>query len=293
MESVTLRAETDDGTPIQATYLPSNGMNLISFKRGAIEAIDPSTRSLFDERNAGLGALIGPHFHQRPSATLPLIDESLFPHIARIRSKGVSTDPFSHGVGRYAPWSYDADATTIHARLTGNDNWNGLPLHAIQGQQFTLDYKATLTPQGLHIDYSVTSSNDSIVGLHYYYHLPQGYGTIHACVKEEVVIADQLQPIPDDWSYDATRHELTYLLDSAADYTLRPYPDPLHSSITIDAITHRVVVAYSCQSEENSWQLYRPAAASFVCVEPLSAQNPRHPNLTASALSVDLQLLPP
>lgn len=43
-------------------------------------------------------------------------------------------------------------------------------------------------------------------------------------------------------------------------------------------------------SEENCWQLYHPEGASFVCIEPISSQDPRHPNLSVSAISIRLAI---
>ena len=80
MEPITLKSQNTQGDIFEAMFLPDRGMNMISFKRGDVQVIDQSTRSLFEERFAGLGALIGPHFHHRNPAIIPkLKDESLFP----------------------------------------------------------------------------------------------------------------------------------------------------------------------------------------------------------------------
>ena len=63
MNPVILSNKTSKGEVLQATFLPEKGMNMISYKKGTLEVIDQSTKNLFDERFAGLGALIGPHFH--------------------------------------------------------------------------------------------------------------------------------------------------------------------------------------------------------------------------------------
>ncbi|WP_194848548.1 hypothetical protein [Candidatus Neptunochlamydia vexilliferae] len=44
--------------------------------------------------------------------------------------------------------------------------------------------------------------------------------------------------------------------------------------------------------EEISCQVYQPQAASFVCIEPLSARVPREPVLTESILEIKLQITP-
>lgn len=50
---------------LTATFLPELGMNLASYKKGDYEAIDQNTQGEFEERFAGLGPLIGPHFHHQ------------------------------------------------------------------------------------------------------------------------------------------------------------------------------------------------------------------------------------
>lgn len=291
MERVTLKTKTEQGNPLEAVFLPEMGMNMISFKSGTTEVIDQSTQSLFDERFAGLGALIGPHFHRRKPETLPKItDESLFPHIARVKAKGPQ-DPFSHGIGRYAPWKYEATETTIKAVLSGKDTWNGVPLAAIEGQQFTMKFAADLTPSGLNIDLDVVSDTDSIVGIHYYYHLPAGKGKVIAQIQPEFIEQNERKPLPANWPVDA-QNLMTFDLNNEADYTFFPYPNPRAGKIILDAGSYKLNTTYTCQSQENSWQLYHPKGASYVCIEPLSSQDPRHPNLSVSSIKIRLEILP-
>ena len=68
---VTIKHKTAEGSLYTATFNPEVGMNLMSLKKDKIEAIDQSTRPLFEERCAGLGALIGPHFHNQRDDLLP------------------------------------------------------------------------------------------------------------------------------------------------------------------------------------------------------------------------------
>jgi hypothetical protein len=285
MDPIILRNKSTAGEALEATFLPDKGMNLISYKWGDFELIDQSTRPLFEERFAGLGALIGPHFYRRaPQVIPPIKDESLFPHIARVKAKG-TLDPFSHGIGRYAPWKAEASSSKVKAVLTGKDEWNGVALASLEGQNFKLEYTAELTPDGLQIDYSVVSDSDSVVGLHYYYALPEGRGVVSSDVKSHYYDGLELKEIPADWDYDA-RHLLRYDLSRPADFNFHPQHHPLGATITLDAVAYQLQVKYSSVSEENSWQLYHPEGASFVCIEPLSAQNPRRPNLTTSGISV-------
>lgn len=291
MPTITLEHPTKDGELLQATFLPDQGMNLISYKRGEIEVIEQSTRHLFEERFAGLGALIGPHFHRRKTETLPKIqDESLFPHIARVKAKGVQ-DPFSHGIGRYAPWKAETSSTSIKAQLTGKDLWNGVPLSSLEGQNFNMALEAHLRETGLHLTLSIVSDTDSLVGIHYYLALPGGKGRVISEVRDQVRIEGELKSIPSEWRFDL-QHRLTFDLNQEADFTFRPYPDPLKGQMLLETEKYSLRASYSCICEENCWQLYHPKDASFVCIEPISAQNPRHPILTASSLNIQLEILP-
>ncbi len=267
-------------------------MTLISFRRGDVELIDQSTRATFEERYAGLGVLIGPHFHRRRKEVVPKVaNEELFPHIARVKAKGIH-DPFSHGIGRYAPWKAQATSNTVTATLSGKDQWNGVPLASLEGQNFTMKYDAELKPEGLAIKMSVVSDADSLVGLHYYYALPDGKGRVIAHVQNKMIDHGEKRPIPNDWNYDEQRR-LVFELDKDADFTFRPFPDSRNGEIVLETKAYNLVTRYRCLCDENSWQLYHPAGASFVCIEPISSQDPRHPNLTVSSIEVLLTPLPP
>lgn len=288
METVTLSHKTTSGEILEAVFAPSHGMNLLHFKRGSRDVIDQSTKQQFEERFAGHGALIGPHFHRRK--VVPAIkDESLFPHIAFCKAQKIN-DPFSHGVGRYAPWKYEATENTIKAVLTGKEEWNGMPLSAIEGQNFKMVYEAELKSDGLHIALSVVSDTDSLIGLHYYYALPQKKGFVKSEIQAHYLDQGIKKPLRSTWNV-REGHHLTFDLQEEADYTFHSFPHPLQASIVLDAIDYQLRVHYSCDSQENAWQLYHPKDASYVCIEPISAQDPRHPNLTVSSLNIHLEIL--
>lgn len=272
----------------QATFLQGAGMNLCSFKRGDIEVIDQSTEPSFKERFAGLGPLIGPHFHRNPPHKVPhLTDTSLFPHIERCLAKGI-LDPFSHGIGRYAPWKAQFNENSIQAELSGKDQWNGIPLSQLEGQNFSMKMRASLSQAGLALDLSVVSDTDSLVGIHYYLHLPQGKGRVISKIKDTCYINGKVEKVPSEWGFNGS--DLRFELDKAADYTFFPSPNPLHSDIFLETENYRLKVSYQSICQENSWQLYHPVGSSFVCIEPVSAQDPRHPNLTVSSISIQLQI---
>lgn len=268
----------------EATFLPDVGMNLISFKKGNVEIIDQTTKAQFEERYAGLGALIGPHFH-RKKYPVKVKDESLFPHIARLKTP----DPFSHGIGRYAPWKAEVKDQTITAVLTGKDTWNGVPLAELEGQNFKMNYKIELIETGLKLHLDVVSDTDSLVGIHFYYRLPNNKGTVISQVQSDFVQDGILKPIPKEWGYD--NHTLRFDLSHEADYTFLPHPHPREGKILLETTEYKLQTTYTCVCEENCWQLYHPAGASFVAIEPVSAHDPRHPNLTVSGLDIKLEIL--
>ncbi len=253
---------------LQATFDPEKGMNLLSYSKGGIEVIDTATDSLFRERFAGRGALIGPHFHQRPKARVkPISNPSAFPHLKYMEGR---PDPFSHGIARYVPWKYEADQTSIKAKLSGKDLFQEMKLADIEGQNFELDFKAILTDQ-LHIEYSVVSDTDSLVGLHTYYRLVNGKGRVKSKVKEET-------------------SELILDMDKPYDLNFHPFR-PREGRISLETSDYSLEIEYKAPSEELSWQLFHPSGASFVCLEPISAFNPRSPHLTSSSIEVKIKIL--
>ncbi|MBN4067238.1 hypothetical protein JYU14_04055 [Simkania negevensis] len=290
MESVTLRAETKEGLPLKAVYCPGKGMNLVSYRWGDIELIAQDTLPLFEDHCAGLGALIGPHFHHRRKEVIPLVPhEEHFLHIARVRARGVA-EPFSHGIARYAPWQHEVDGNRIVATLEGKSEWNGVALKELEGQNFRMQYTAELTEGGLAIDYSIISDSDSLVGLHYYYTLVGGKGAVMAKVKNQYLDQGQTKQIPSSWNYDTRMGLLNWDCIDEADYGFHPFADPLNGSIALKTGSYFLQVQYSCTNAENQWQLYHPRGASFVCIEPMSAANPRKPQLTVSGLHVDISV---
>lgn len=291
MDPLVLSTQLPTGELLEATFLPACGMNMISFKRGSLEVIDQSTKDQFEERFAGLGALIGPHFHRKHASVVPRVaKEELFPHIARVKAKGV-TDPFSHGIARYAPWTVlESSATKVVALIAGKDRWNDVPLSELEGQDFKMKFAAELTAKGLFIDFSVVSSSDSVVGLHYYYHLPQGRGTVISRVQSHCLDCGRPSHVTDLIEVDS-RRQMSFQLNHSVDCAFYPYPDPCAGEILLDAESYQLKINYQAPSQESCWNLFHPQGSSYVCIEPLSAQDPRHPNLTVSSFQTQLQIL--
>lgn len=288
MDPIILRHETLGGEALEATFLPGQGMNLCSYKLGEIEVIDQQTRPLFEERCAGLGALIGPHFHHRSAEMIPpLKDEDLFPHLAALRAKGVK-EPFSHGIARYVPWKVEATEKKVTAFLEGSDTYKGVTLSSLEGQQFKMQYVAELTSNGLQIDYSIVSDNPSVIGLHYYYALDNSASTVLSTVCDQYRSSAGFKEIPREWI--APPHQLTFDLAMDADYGFIPYPNSLQGVVVLKTGSYQLTKSYNCLNEESSWQLYHPKGASFACIEPLSAKDPTHPKLNMSTLHVLIRI---
>lgn len=285
-----LRADVEEGAQYSVCFEPGRGMNFTHLKKGEIEAIDQSTRDLFEARYAGLGALIGPHFHHRNSAVIaPVKNEALFPHIAIDKAKG-SKEPFSHGIARYAPWKVEESSDThLYASLKGDDEWRGVPLKELEGQNFEMSYHAHVTSKGLEIELSVIGETESIVGLHTYYALGSGASVIKAHVQDRYVDKSVWKKIPVEWGFD-DEHHLAYVLDKDTDFGFHPFPDPLKGRIVLQTASHELEVCYSSPNEENSFQIWHPKNSSFVCIEPLSAQDPRKPKLTVNRLKIEIAI---
>ncbi len=285
---IELSNKTPLGESLQAVFLPDKGMALVSFRLDDLEILDQSTRPEFEERRAGLGPLIGPHFYRRNPAILPpLPNKERFPHIAILEKKGIQ-DPFPHGIGRFAPWKTKSTDTFISAYLAGKDTWNDVPLSQLEGMSFNMRMDAKLDPDGLKISLSCVSEKDSIAGIHYYYALEGGKGTVTSQVQKKYYALLEQKTIPPDWN-QTDDHTLSFNLENDADFTFHPYPDPLSAKIILETGKHQLITTYTSPSQENGWQLYHPKGASFVCIEPVTAQNPRRANLTVSSIQIHLQ----
>lgn len=289
---VTLKNISLKGEPLQATYLPEQGMNLISLRNGDIEVIDQSTQNLFDERFAGLGALIGPHFHTRKDIPLDF-DTSVFPHIERMSAQG-RKEPFSHGIARYVPWKTVESDTQIKAKLRGSDLYKGISLSTLEGQDFEMTYEARLLSTGLFIEYSVQSEKPSVIGLHYYYALT-GPGNIVGEIQPTYRNGDTWKPLPQKWAGEKSTH-LDFPLPTPADYGFIPSkkaPTNHDYQVILNTSAYSLHLNFNTASDkEYSCQVFHPKGASYVCVEPISARVPPQPLLNSNTLEAQLQIFP-
>ncbi|MDR3624139.1 MAG: hypothetical protein P4L16_03245 [Chlamydiales bacterium] len=286
MQTITLKEKTKKGQEMQVTFCPEKGMNLVSFKYGNVEIIDQSTGVIFEQRCAGLGALIGPHFHHRKLDTIPHIeDEDLFPHFHLLREQGVK-EPFSHGIARYVPWKIEKLTNKmVRATLSSKSEWKGISLGKIEGQEFNMVYIAEMSNAGLCIQYSIVSSHNSLVGLHYYYNKGKN-ATVEASVGKQYNDQGIIKTIPSNWLKNG---KLRFDLANAADYGFLANPHPLMASIRLTTSDYQLVVRYVSATKENSWQLYHPKGSSYVCIEPMSAADPRKPQLSVSGILVNIE----
>ena len=288
MKEAVLQRIQDDGNLLKAVFLPEMGMNLASLRFGDVEIIDQSTINIFNEKLGGLGALIGPHFHHRKE--IPHIpDETAFPHIARVKASG-SDEPFSHGIGRYVAWNWNASDLSIDANISGMDTHAGVTLAALEGFDFKMSFKAHLLNDGIEINMHVDSEKmPSIAGLHYYYALDNGEGVVKMKVQDTYNDMGVWREIPDKWR-NTEKEELSFNLKEKSDYGFKPNRSDFSGDAILETGSRQLHIHYETDSEENAFQLYSPDKATFVCIEPVTASNPRDAKQLQNHLKVRIQL---
>lgn len=247
----------------EASFDPENGMNLLSFKKNGLEVIDQTTSSK-------KGPLIGPHFHI---------------HTAYEPPNGAS---YHHGIARYATWRYVNSQTQIKGHLSSKDSLEGYPLSLLEGQNFEMTFEARLIPTGLRIKLEITSEHPSMVGLHYYFK-KGSKALIHAEVEDTYNDQGVLRPIPENWKKGK---QLFYDLNEQTDFGFIPVDSPHEHKVMYETNDYSMIVHYQTANPlEVQFQLYSPKQASFVCIEPMSAAEPRQPNLTHSILETKFEIL--
>lgn len=284
MHPIILKKRTDNGMELEATFCPDLGMNLLSYKRNGIEVIAPWT----ENSNFSLRSCIGPHFNSR--RVFPQIkDENLLTHIRSAQTQGYS-DPFPNGIGSHAPWQVSFSENKLQAKLSSQDNWCNTPLSSLQGQNFKMELKAELTSEGLEMEISTVSEADSLAGFRYTFAWPHGHAQIISQVQKHYLNQQGLHEIPSEWNYQQS--QLSFQLDrsQAANFIFAAL-NPLEGKIWLETDSYRLLTKYYCCCQENCWQVYHPVDASYLCISPMSAKDPYHPNLTVSSIRVKLQIL--
>lgn len=270
--SITLHQKTASGEPLQALFLPEHGMMLTSLKKGDSAVINVDT---------GVGLIIGPHFASRSPAILPQIKET----------PSLSHDPFDQGIGRYASWKVEGSPSEnrVKAIITGKEQKEGIPLSSFEGQNFKMTYEAQLHPSGLHLDLSVVSETDSLIGTEFRFALPDGPSLVSSDVKKNVYEQGVLKTLSDENSYHEGKwtHDLSKPIHAA----FHPLHTSLSGTIHLTTAKYRLEVRYRCINQEHSWVLHKQPDKSFVSISPVTSQNPWKPNLTASSIHIECELL--
>lgn len=268
-----------------ATFAPEQGMNMTRLQVDQKDLIDLSTQPLFEEHFAGLGCLIGPHFHHRPLDRIPPVpSEGLFPHIAKVRARGVS-EPFSHGIARYAPWKFEKRSEEILARLSGKDLWNGVSLASLEGFDFEMAFGVALLEKGLSLDLSVESEKNSVIGLHYYYRMKGG--RVRAKVEEIFRTPTGWQKIPE--AFLDEKGLLCLDAKLPVDFGFLPKAQNGCYEVVYESEDGSLRIRFEVEGGEASFQIYRPEGASYICLEPLTAKNPRDPKCRKDRLRVQIE----
>lgn len=287
---IILKCQSAKGENLEAGFDADRGMNLFTFRKNGTEVIDQSTHADYLQTGCGLGPLIGPHYGSRhPEAIPPIKEESLQAHVEVMRKHGYE-DPFFDGVARYAPWQTEQTDTTLKATLNGKNTLNNVPLAQLEGQAFQLLMDASLDAHGLHIDLSVVSDTDSVMGIDYRFALPHGKGTLTSDVAKIGLHEGKQTEISHALRIDE-KHTLRLDLSQPAYWGFYPYLNPLKGNILLETETYALRTTYSCQSQENTWIVRRPEKHPYVSLCPLSAKNPWCPNLTVSSIHINLEIL--
>ncbi len=277
---------------LEVVYSPENGMNCVQFSCKGQSVLDPATKSLFEERFAGLGALIGPHFHHRQDEDIPLLkDPELFPFFEKLKKRG-KKEMFSHGIARYVPWKVlKKDDSSIEAELSGEDRYKGHLLSELEGYDFKLRYKAHVEEKTLAIDYQFEAEKPSVIGLHYYYALENKKGRVVSKVGPKYHNPEGWRPIEPGWLQGPTQLDFKINPSIEADFGFTPEEtESMGSQLKLVLSNYTVQIDYETDSVENAWQLYHPKDASYVCLEPVTAHNPREAKLEKGCLKVRIKI---
>jgi galactose mutarotase-like enzyme len=135
----------------------------------------------------------------------------------------------------------------------------------------------------------VQSDSPSVIGLHYYYALPSTGGTIKASVENSYRIQDNWKRTPSS----LLDNEGSLLFDATqeADFGFIPKSKNGFFEILYENADYTLKIRFQTEDEEASFQIYRPKDASYICIEPLSAKDPKKPLLKSSRLKVFLELV--
>jgi galactose mutarotase-like enzyme len=245
-ECVTLK---DGG--VDALVAPELGMSLVRFSIDGESLLDLRREQAFLEYRKGLGPVILPFFSQR--AEFPELNYDQFPHVEYLRKSNVR-DPFQHGVGRYASWSFEQDNDRVTGYLKGDDRLGGYTLKDLTGFDFAASLTYALTGGTLEIAFDVAADHPVATGIHFYYDL-KNRDTASVTIPQE----DQTAVVRFDRGLDdvflpaKSSQEVSYTLETDS-YVLNT----------------RVKTAGPPPETFDSVVVFSPEDESFACVEPVS-----------------------
>lgn len=153
-----------------------------------------------------------------------------------------------------------------------------------------MDFSCHLTNTGLDIKYHVQSEeHPCTIGLHYYLALPEKEGFVTIACKKEYNDLGTLKTIPDKWLND--KEFLHFNLDQQSDFVFIPDTDDFSGEATLSTPSRKLRIFYKADSEQNAFVLYHPKDATFVCIEPVSAKDPRSPYGMSHKLRIKIDIL--
>lgn len=198
-------------------------------------------------------------------------------------------DPFHHGIGRYVPWQAEIKDNRILANLEGKEVWKEQSLASHEGQAFKMTFAAKLDTQGLSLDLSIVSETDSLIGIDYYLAIPPSLNsTLTASTARLCMDGKEKKEVDSLWTRNSMGEIVIPLHESSIDCTFYPSSNPLEGSAVLNTSLYNLGIRYSCSCQENCWRIVHDKKDDFIRFQVLSSQDPCHPNLTVSSLSIFL-----
>ena len=149
-----------------------------------------------------------------------------------------------------------------------------MTLAALEGFDFLMTFKAHISSHGLEIEMHTESLGaPSIAGLHYYFALHGNTGHVKMKCKGQYGDKGNWRDIPPRW-LDSSG-ELNFDLNEESDYTFTPISADFSGEAELITPSNTLKIHYKTNSDENAFQLYHPPGASFACIEPVTAKDPR------------------
>ena len=245
-ERVVLKSHSDNGHPLEAIFLPAQGMNLISFKKGDVEIID-QTPPLIQ-------GIVGPYYGQRIAQIIPHCKEEPYvQHAKKMELLGYH-DPFAYGIARYASWRYSSTENSLSASLNDKDLWNGISLKTLVGQAFEMHISVNIHSKGLKFLFSIVSDSDSLVGMQYFFQLPEKKGKIQSKIQDTYLSSEGHSQVPLALTPNE-KNFLEYAFEKPIQMAFFPFHDPLQGKIQLETRNYQLMSSYICNCQENAWVL--------------------------------------